>query len=168
MSVRSAGVPLRLVFRASQVSNCCAPLSGAIVDTWQCDALGIYSDVTDPGFTTIGRTFLRGYQVTNASGAVQLTTIYPGWYQGRTVHIHFKIRTAASSEASHEFTSQLLFDDTLTDRVHAQLPYASKEQRTRRNDGDAIYRGGGSQLLLTCTREGQGYTATFGIGLQLA
>lgn len=162
------GAPLRLVFRVAQVNQSCAPLANATVDVWQCNALGVYSDVTDPGFSTIGKKFLRGYQVTDTHGAAHFTTIYPGWYQGRAVHIHFKIRTAAGSSATHEFTSQLFFDDALTDQVHLQAPYASKGQRTLRNDGDSIYRAGGSQLLLTCAKEGNGYTATFGIGLQLS
>jgi protocatechuate 3,4-dioxygenase beta subunit len=163
-----AGVPLQLRFNVSQVSsNGCTPLSGATVDIWHCDALGIYSDVTDPSFSTVGKKFLRGYQVTDANGTVQFTTIYPGWYQGRTVHIHFKIRTAATSGKSSEFTSQLYFDDSISDKVHAQAPYASKGQRTLKNTGDGIFRGGGDQLLLTLVEANQGYAATFDIGLQM-
>jgi protocatechuate 3,4-dioxygenase beta subunit len=163
-----AGAPLRLEFRVSQLSNACTPLSGATVDVWQCDALGIYSDVSDPGFNTVGRKFLRGYQVTDANGAAQFTTIYPGWYQGRTVHIHFKIRTTSGTGSTHQFTSQLFFDDSLTDQVHRQTPYASKGQRTVRNNGDSIFLSGGNQLLLRLTPDGQGYATTFDIGLQIA
>ncbi len=162
-----AGVPLRLTLRVSRIQNSCAPLAGATVDVWHCDALGVYSDVTDPSFTTLGKTFLRGYQVTDASGSAQFTTIYPGWYQGRAVHIHFKIRTGSGSGAAHVFTSQLYFDDSLTDQVHAQAPYASKGQRTLRNEGDGIFQNGGSQLVLSVVKEAQGYAATFAIGLQL-
>jgi protocatechuate 3,4-dioxygenase beta subunit len=163
-----AGVPLQLRFNVSQVgSTGCTPLTGATVDIWHCDALGIYSDVTDPSFSTVGKKFLRGYQVTDAQGTVQFTTIYPGWYQGRAVHIHFKIRTAATSGKHSEFTSQLYFDDAITDKVHAQAPYASKGQRTLKNAGDGIFRGGGDQLLLTLVEAAQGYTATFDIGLQM-
>lgn len=162
------GLPLHLVLRVSRLSsNGCTPLAGAVVDVWHCDAVGIYSDVTDPSFSTIGTKFLRGYQVTDANGTVQFTTIYPGWYHGRTVHIHFKIRTAPASNQSYEFTSQLYFDDSITDRVHAQEPYASKGQRTLRNNRDGIFRDGGNQLLLPLAEDGQGYTATFDIGLQM-
>jgi protocatechuate 3,4-dioxygenase beta subunit len=92
------GIPLLLTFKVSQVSNSgCTPLGGATVDIWHCDALGVYSDVSDPGFNTVGQQWLRGYQTTEANGQANFTTIYPGWYQGRTVHIHFKIRTTTPS-----------------------------------------------------------------------
>jgi len=162
------GVPLRLVFHVSEINGgSCIPLTGATVDLWHCDALGVYSDVTDPSFSTVGKKFLRGYQVTDANGTVEFVTIYPGWYPGRTVHIHFKIRTDSASQRSYEFTSQLYFDDALTDRVHAQAPYAAKGQRTQRNDRDGIFRGGGEQLMLQLTQEAQGYVGTFDIGLQM-
>jgi protocatechuate 3,4-dioxygenase beta subunit len=109
------GVPLRLVFHVSEINGgSCIPLTGATVDLWHCDALGVYSDVTDPSFSTVGKKFLRGYQVTDANGTVEFVTIYPGWYPGRTVHIHFKIRTDSASQRGYEFTSQLYFDDALT------------------------------------------------------
>jgi protocatechuate 3,4-dioxygenase beta subunit len=162
-----AGALLELTFNVSRaVSNGCTPLAGVLVDVWHCDVLGVYSDVSDPGFNTVGKKFLRGYQVTDAIGAARFTTIYPGWYQGRTVHIHFKIRSAPSSGAGFEFTSQLYFDDALTDRVHAQQPYARKGPRARRNAGDGIYRQNGAQLLLVVNRSAAGYAATFGIALQ--
>jgi protocatechuate 3,4-dioxygenase beta subunit len=163
------GVPLRLVFNVSQIDgSSCTPLAGAFVDVWQCDALGVYSDVEDPGFDTTGEKFLRGYQVTDINGTAEFMTIYPGWYQGRTVHIHFKIRTDPVSQQGYEFTSQLYFDDSVTDQVHAREPYAAKGQRTLKNDGDGIFRNGGSQLILQLAEEGEGYVATFDIGLQVS
>jgi protocatechuate 3,4-dioxygenase beta subunit len=160
------GALLALTFNVSSAaSNACSPLAGAIVDVWHCDALGVYSDVSDPSFNTSGKKFLRGYQVTGSDGVARFTTIYPGWYQGRAVHIHFKIRSAASAASAYEFTSQLFFDDSLTDQVHATEPYASKGQRTLRNSGDGIYNGGGSQLVLDVTGTADGYAATFNIAL---
>lgn len=160
-----AGVPLQLTLHLSQVGRTgCMPLSGAIVDIWHCDATGVYSDVTDRSFNTVGKTFLRGYQTTDANGTVQFTTIHPGWYPGRTVHIHFKVRTQTASGQHYEFTSQLYFDDAITDRVHTQAPYASKGQRTLKNADDGIFRNGGDQLLLTLTQTNQGYAATLNIG----
>ena len=158
------GAPIALAFNVSQVGSAgaCTALSGATIDVWHCDAAGVYSDVSDPGFQTTGKKFLRGYQTTDANGQTKFTTIYPGWYQGRTVHIHFKIRTSSG----HEFTSQLFFDDSLTDAVHAKAPYASKGQRTLRNTSDNIYNGGGDQLLLALTPSGDGCATTFDIGLQ--
>ncbi|MBD2083456.1 intradiol ring-cleavage dioxygenase [Trichocoleus sp. ST-U3] len=162
------GVPLRLVFRVSRIDGrSCTPLRGATVDIWHCDALGVYSDVRDFNGDTQGQKFLRGNQVTDANGTVEFVTIYPGWYPGRTVHIHFKIRTDSASGRGSEFTSQLYFDDALTDRVHAQSPYAAKRQRTQRNDGDGIFQDGGDQLILQLTQDAQGYVGTFDIGLQM-
>jgi protocatechuate 3,4-dioxygenase beta subunit len=83
------------------------------------------------------------------------------------VHIHFKVRAKAKSGRSYDFTSQLYFDDSITDRVHAHKPYASKGQRTLKNDGDGIFRNGGRQLMLSLL-DGQGYAATFDLGLQIA
>ena len=157
------GAPLALTVNISQISgSACAALSGATVDGWHCDAAGVYSDAADPSFNTKGKKFLRGYQTTDANGQVKFTTIYPGWYHGRTVHIHFKIRTTSG----HEFTSQWFFDDGLTDKVFAQAPYASRGQRDTRNSQDGIYQGGGDQLLLAPAPAGAGYAATFDIGLQ--
>jgi protocatechuate 3,4-dioxygenase beta subunit len=161
------GVPLKLAFRVSQVSAACTPLRGAIVDIWHCDAEGVYSDVNDRGFSTVGQKFLRGSQVTDADGRAEFVTIYPGWYGGRTVHIHFKIRTDDSSQSSQEFTSQLYLDDALTDQVYKQSPYNTKGQRTTRNDQDGIFQRGGEQLLLQLTPDSEGYAATFEIGLEM-
>jgi protocatechuate 3,4-dioxygenase beta subunit len=164
------GVPLQLTFTVSTLAAAaCTPLAGAMVDIWHCDHLGVYSDVSDPAFDTVGKKFLRGYQVTDASGRATFTTVYPGWYQGRAVHIHFKIRSAPSAQRGFEFTSQLFFDDALTDRVHAQQPYAAKGNRDVRNSRDGIFRRGGSQLLLALTETGSGtYVGTFDLALQNA
>lgn len=164
----SPGVPLALSFLVSRITGGgCEPLPEAQVDVWQCDALGVYSDVSDPGFDTVGRKFLRGYQVTDPAGRAAFRTIYPGWYPGRTVHIHFKVRVPAASTRAAEFTSQLYFDDALTDRVHALPPYSGKGSRTVRNSGDRIFRRGGDHLLLGPEAVGDGYEATFSLGLQL-
>jgi protocatechuate 3,4-dioxygenase beta subunit len=162
------GVLLALTFAVSQVSNgACSPLAGAMVDVWHCDAQGVYSGVTDTaqGFDTVGQKFLRGYQVTDATGLAQFTTIYPGWYTGRTVHIHFKIRIAADADQTYEFTSQLFFDEALSDQVYTQEPYASKGQRDQLNSTDGIYN---DLLLLAANQTAQGYASTFTIGLDLA
>ncbi|MBI3742717.1 MAG: intradiol ring-cleavage dioxygenase [Chloroflexi bacterium] len=158
------GVPLNLLFRVAKLTGAaCTALAGATMDVWHCDALGVYSDATDPSFNTKGKKFLRGYQATDANGNASFTTIYPGWYQGRAVHIHFKIRTTSG----YSFTSQLYFDDSITDQVHAQAPYSSKGQGRLRNSSDGIFRDGGSQLLLAPAKTANGYTATFDIGLRM-
>lgn len=163
-----AGTRLDLTLHISQVgSTGCTPFVGAIVDVWHCDALGVYSDVTDSSFNTVGQKFLRGYQISNTNGNVEFTTIYPGWYQGRTVHIHFKVRTDGTSGQGYEFTSQLYFDDSITDEVHNQIPYASKGQRTEKNADDRIFTDGDEQMLLKLTNNGQSYAATFDVGLKI-
>jgi protocatechuate 3,4-dioxygenase beta subunit len=154
----SQGAPLSLTFNVLRVSGgSCAPLPEAVVDVWQCDALGVYSDVAGSSAK-----FLRGHQLTDASGKASFTTVYPGWYPGRTIHIHFKIRSG-----SEEFTSQLYFDDATSDAVFQQQPYAARGQRTTRNANDGVFRSGGSDLLLNVQPSGGGYAATFDIGLAL-
>jgi protocatechuate 3,4-dioxygenase beta subunit len=162
------GVPLRLTFQVSRVDGAsCGGLSGAMVDVWHCDALGLYSDVRDPNADTRGKKFLRGYQVTRSNGLAEFMTIYPGWYPGRAVHIHFKIRGDSSSQRGFEFTSQLYFDESITDQVYQQAPYKTKGRRTTTNDNDSIFRRGGKQLIPALTKDGQGYTAKFDIGLRM-
>jgi len=135
------------------------------VDVWHCDALGAYSDVGENG--TTGQKWLRGSQITNAQGIARFTTIFPGWYQGRTVHIHFKIRTLVEGK-THDFTSQFFFNDALTEKIHAKQPYAQNGQRDVRNDRDGIYRESGGQLLLNLKPSGVGYTAKFDLGVDLS
>ena len=168
---------MTLTFNLSQVgASGCGALADAQIDVWHCDAAGVYSDVTDPGGSTVGHKFLRGYQVTDADGLVHFTTIYPGAYPGRAVHIHFKVRSAAANSGAgagrggaraHEFTSQLFFDDALTDQVHAQPPYAGGARRMR-NGRDGIYREAGAQLTLAVTPASPGYAAAFDLALELA
>ncbi len=162
------GMPLALTLQVSHLNaGGCQPLAGTQVDIWHCDALGVYSDVQDPAFNTIGQKFLRGYQITDARGEVRFVTVYPGWYPGRTVHIHVKIRTAPVAKRNFEFASQLYFDDELTDRIHTALPYATNGPRTARNQHDWIFRRGGNRLMLAPTTTADGYAALFTIGLQL-
>lgn len=162
------GTPLTLTLQVMRLkSGDCRPLPDAQVDIWHCDAAGVYSDVEDPGFNTIGKKFLRGYQLTDAQGTAQFLTIYPGWYPIRTVHIHFKIRTAPIDRKRYEFTSQLYFPDDLTDHVHTAPPYSSKGRRRVRNLRDFIFRDGGDQLIVTPSATDGGYAATFPIALHL-
>jgi protocatechuate 3,4-dioxygenase beta subunit len=162
----SAGLALQVTFRVSRLAaGGCTPLPAAHVELWQCDAAGVYSGVRDRDSRAAGQKFLRGYQVTDGSGAASFTTIYPGWYPGRTVHLHFTIRAARSPGRHEEFTSQLYFDDALTDKVHALPPYAARGPHRVRNAADGLYRQGGSQLLLAVTEKAPGLAAAFDIGL---
>ena len=146
------GAPLQLTLNVLQLKNgSCTPLPGAHIDLWQCDASGVYSDDT----------FLRGYQLTDASGTAEFTTIIPGWYPGRAVHIHFKIHGTG-----YQFASQLYFDDTVTDRVFAREPYANRTGRRVRNASDGIFRDGGEQLLLALAENGGAFHSTFNVVMQ--
>ncbi len=160
------GMPLRLAFRVSRVgASACAPLAGAQVHVWHCDAAGDYSSVRDRRAPNAGEAFLRGFQTTDAAGTVRFLTVYPGCYPGRAVHVHFKIRTADAPRGV-EFTSQLYFDDALSERVYAAAPYASQGRQRLANGDDFLFRDGGKQLLLDVTPESEGYAAVFDIGLQ--
>lgn len=161
------GAELNLAFNVSRLNGVdCEPLPGVVVDLWHCDHLGVYSDVADPGFNTVGKKFLRGYQVADEEGVSRFITIVPGWYSGRTVHMHFKVRSEPTASPGFEFTSQLYFDDSEIDAVHSFAPYTAKGQRTLRNAGDGIYGQGGSQLLVPLTPTDAGYAGVFDIALQ--
>ena len=156
------GVPLALNMTVSTVSGAtCAPLAGAVVDMWHCDAEGAYSDISGgPGqANTAGQKFLRGYQTTDASGRVAFQTIYPGWYSGRTVHIHFKVRTAEGLES---LTSQLFFDEAVTDAVIAQAPYNARGAPDTTNSNDNIF---DPSLIVALSEDGNGYAGSFHVGV---
>jgi protocatechuate 3,4-dioxygenase beta subunit len=116
------GTPLTL--RLSVVdAKTCRPIKGAAVDIWHCDASGTYSGF---GAGRSSRTFMRGIQRTNANGVATFRTVYPGWYQGRTVHIHVKVHVRGN--VVH--TGQLYFPDRLTDAVYRKAPYSSRRTAT--------------------------------------
>jgi protocatechuate 3,4-dioxygenase beta subunit len=164
------GALLTLTLNVHSLSQqACAPLKGAIVDLWHCDADGVYSDAVDPRyFNTKGKRFLRGYQRTDENGVARFTTIYPGWYPQRTPHIHYKIRTSAAAGRAHEFTSQLYFDERMSDRIYAKPPYDSRGKRTVSNLSDQIYnQSGGRQSMLSVAPDKAGYIASFDVALDL-
>lgn len=164
----SEGTSLQLTLRVLQAgSDGCTPLQGALVDIWHCDAQGVYSDVTDRSFSTVGQNFLRGQQVTDANGQVTFTTIYPGWYPGRATHIHFKVRSGASASQTYEFTSQLFFDDAFSDKVFVQAPYVKSGRHTLNTEDGIFMRSGGDVMTLDVKDAGGSYTSSFDIGMQL-
>jgi len=156
------GVPLRLDLRVLRADASCAPAAGVRVDMWHCDASGLYSDETANG--TVGKKFLRGCQTTDASGAVRFKTIYPGWYSGRTIHVHVRIRTFDGSTTTTNFTSQLFFDDAISDQVLAQSAYNTRgTTRDTTNASDGIY---ASATLLSLASDGSGgWVGTFDVAL---
>ena len=157
------GVVLRLDLGVVAIDGTrCMPVRNALVDIWQCDAVGRYSDVD----ANRGARFLRGYQVTDANGRVRFTTVYPGAYPGRTVHIHFKVRTQ-EARRNEAFTSQFYFDDALTDRVHAEPAYAVAAHRRMRNPRDGLYRDGGNRLTLDVVPRDGALAASYDIGVRV-
>jgi protocatechuate 3,4-dioxygenase beta subunit len=185
------GIPLKLAIAVFSVDgNTCSPLKNAQIDIWHCDAAGLYSD--EQANNTVGKKFLRGYQVTDDTGLVNFTTIYPGWYMGRTIHIHAKVRTvpsnatlsAATESAADQtwaFNTQIFFDDTLSDQVFTQAPYNARPNRSTRNATDGIFTAtttstdttsdghdDGEKMLLTLTKNGDTYEGRLNIGVDLS
>jgi protocatechuate 3,4-dioxygenase beta subunit len=158
------GAPLTLEWLVSQADgSACVPMADVVVDVWHCDALGVYSGVSGNSGN-----FLRGFQRTDTDGRASFTTIYPGWYRGRAVHLHFKIRTDPDASAGFEFTSQLFFDDELSKQVYATGVYTQNGPQEMLNASDGIFNQSGGATLLTITPEGDGYKATFPIAVQLS
>lgn len=172
-----AGIPLTLRITVQNLSTGgCVPLAGAYVDVWHCDAKGIYSDegTYNPGggtgtVNTSGQKFLRGYQITDDSGAVQFTTIYPGWYSGRTIHIHFRVRTYNGSTVIGNFVSQIFFDESINNTVLATSAYSRTTARDTTNASDMVYRVPNQERMLATTTGdvNSGYTSNITVGVTL-
>ena len=165
--VAQAGLPLTLKLQVFSADADCAPVSGATVDIWHANWQGKYSDESSEG--TSGVDWLRGYQTTDADGLVTFTTTYPGWYSGRAVHIHFKVRTYNGATEVLEFTSQLFFTDALNAQVYTSTaPYSTRSPQTPNttDSADGIYGSDGASLLLSPQSDGNGgLTATFSVGV---
>ena len=160
----SPGIPVALKMVVVRADSSCAPVPGAVVDIWHADATGKYSDIASEG--TSGRKYLRGLQATDARGAANFTTIFPGWYSGRAVHIHFKVRVFSGSSTTYEFNSQLFFDPSTTNEIYATSAYSSRGTQNVANSADNIYGSDGAKLLVALSPNGSGgYDGTFVIGL---
>jgi protocatechuate 3,4-dioxygenase beta subunit len=143
-----------------------APREPAAVEIWQCDALGRYSGFPPPASSVVtaetapraaylpDQTFLRGRQRCDGAGMVEFRTIYPGWYPGRTVHIHVMVHLD-----DVVLTSQLYVPDDVSDRVLARPPYAERRGRDTTNDTDEIFPTGGDPAVLDLAPVGAGYRA---------
>jgi protocatechuate 3,4-dioxygenase beta subunit len=153
------GAPLALHLTVVDVSTC-KPIKGAAVDIWHCDAGGVYSGTSIQG--TEDERFLRGIQRTDAKGLARFQTLYPGWYSGRTVHIHVLVHIGGN--VVH--TGQLYFPDALTDTVYTRSPYRRRPSRTTRNVADSIYRNGGKRSTLKLRKSGAGYVGAITMGVQ--
>jgi protocatechuate 3,4-dioxygenase beta subunit len=157
------GAPLRVTLKIFEAATC-APLPKARIDIWQCDGLGVYSGYARQATgSTRGQTFLRGTQFADDDGVARFDTIYPGWYPGRTPHIHFKVLLDKTSLV----TGQLYFPDPVTDRIYAShAPNRQREeQRDTNNATDFIFADGGADTLLKLEGEGTGYAGSLVIGV---
>jgi protocatechuate 3,4-dioxygenase beta subunit len=154
-----SGMPLFLRLRVVDASTC-KPIKGAAVDIWHADALGVYSGF---GAGARSRTFMRGIQRTDANGLARFRTVYPGWYRGRTVHIHVKVHVAGN--VVH--TGQLYFPDSLTDKVFRRKPYNRRPHRTTRNASDFVFAQGGRRSLLGLRKSGGGYVGAVTMGVNV-
>jgi len=134
------GFPTSLALRVVRAADC-SPIPNAVVDVWHADHLGVYSGIAQQG--TTGLTYMRGVQVTNAGGIVRFQTIFPGWYPGRTTHIHVKVRPTSTTEV----TSQLFFGDALANRIYLLPAYASHGPKNTLNAQDGIYNGASAMLM---------------------
>jgi len=139
-------------------ASTCAPIKGAAVDIWHADAAGVYSGF---GEGAGSRTFMRGIQKTNRDGLALFTTVYPGWYPGRAVHIHVKVHVGGS--VVH--TGQLFFPDAVTAKAYRVPPYSSRPGPQTTNARDAIFVNGGKRSMLNLTKNGSGYIGAISMGV---
>jgi protocatechuate 3,4-dioxygenase beta subunit len=159
-----AGAPLTLALQVVEAETCAA-FNEARVDIWHCDGLGVYSGYArqETG-SAKGETFLRGTQFAASDGAVRFDTIYPGWYPGRTPHIHFKIIL----DDKDLVTGQLYFPDPVSEHVYATYsPYRErKQQRDTVNANDFIFlEQRGADTLADTEEAGGSYRASLVIGI---
>ena len=178
--VMQAGLPTALAVNVSELNadGTVTPLPGAVVDIWHCNAYGVYSDIAAENST--GEKFLRGYQITNSHGNVKFMTIYPGWYSGRTPHIHARVRVydTSTNEVLYNLATQFFFDDATTSDVYQNVaPYNSRANRDTTNAVDMVYTGGsndgtptenaGQYLMLRLAENRTKATASFNIVIDL-
>jgi protocatechuate 3,4-dioxygenase beta subunit len=163
------GAKLRLAVRVRDAAAC-EPIANAVVDVWHCDALGSYSGF-ESGSTggapgggsgpTDDKTYLRGAQATNSDGIAEFVTVYPGWYRGRTTHIHAKVHL----DKQTVLTSQLYFDEKVTASVYKRIPYSERSGRDTFNETDGIF---DERLLLKLTRDGDGWLGVMSFDVETA
>jgi protocatechuate 3,4-dioxygenase beta subunit len=161
------GVPVRVAITV--VDGNCRPIPNARVDLWHCDAAGIYSGYDGQGDDHAtgakGKTFLRGAQVTDAAGRASFASIWPGWYEGRTPHIHLKVFLDARSV----LTAQLFVPDALSEWLYDNVPaYRRPHRRDTFNRQDGIALQGGEAMVAAVREMGDGYELALTLGVDPA
>ena len=159
-----SGVPLTLALGVYEADAARSPYPGAVIDIWQANALGLYSDQPQqPRADTGGQTFLRGCQISGNDGAVEFRTIYPGWYEGRALHVHVRVRTFAANEMTFTFTTQVFFAEETNAAVLGTYPYNQRSDPDTTNATDSIFV---PELIATTQGDPEyGFAAAFGIRL---
>ncbi|MET0466038.1 MAG: intradiol ring-cleavage dioxygenase [Chitinophagaceae bacterium] len=151
-----AGLPLNIKIIVRNVNNNCAVLANAIVDIWHCDKDGYYSGYSNTGYLgtqhNSGLVFCRGRQVSDANGEVGFTSIYPGWYSGRCIHIHVQIYVSSTLK----LTSQIAFPDAINSAVCNTSLYSAHGQPDTLNSTDNIIRDSLDNELATVTANTSG------------
>ena len=159
------GSPLEMRITVIDADSC-APITDATVDIWHADAGGLYSAFTGQGddadIDTTAESFLRGVQATDGAGLATFDTIYPGWYMGRTTHVHAKVHFADQTRV----TTQLYFPDTVSDAVYAGgAAYLDRGGKDTSN-GDDDFGATDASLQMTLESAGDGHLATHTIGIR--
>jgi protocatechuate 3,4-dioxygenase beta subunit len=111
----TTGVPIQYTFRVEDKN--CHPIRDAIVDIWQCDRNGHYSDFAVEN--SLSQKWLRGYQKTNANGECSFTSIFPGWYDNRITHLHAKVHI----NNKNVLTTNFFFPKEIENEVYASPLY---------------------------------------------
>jgi protocatechuate 3,4-dioxygenase beta subunit len=159
-----AGLPLEIVFTVENAKTC-ETISGADVEIWHCDATGEYSGFDGAGHAKSSTRYLRGHQKSAADGRARFLTVFPGWYSGRTPHIHLKVHVGGG--VVH--TGQVFFNEKTTAAVYRKSPYKSHGQPDTRHAADNIYQQAGSskaELKLTRRTNGRtGYRGSITLGV---
>lgn len=160
-----SGSPLRLGLRLRVAGG--EAVAGADLEIWHCDPDGRYSGYppSDPSLAVSSspqraeylseETFLRGRQTTDEAGNVEFHSIYPGWYPGRTVHIHLMVHTTART-----FVTQLYFPEDVTAAVFAQGPYRRRGLPDTTHATDEIFATGGQPAVLDIRADDGGHIGT--------
>ena len=131
-NIVSGQVGTKTTLAITVIDTSCKPVKGVRVDIWHANAAGKYSAVE--GDT---QNFLRGTQTTNSRGQATFTTIYPGWYPGRTMHVHFKIW----KNGEQVLTSQFFTSDKVNSKIYANGAYAARGNQDTPLAADRIYTG---------------------------
>jgi protocatechuate 3,4-dioxygenase beta subunit len=163
------GAPMEMVIQVVNAKTC-APISSAMVDVWHADAEGLYSAYPGQGDSrsvdTSSERFLRGIQTTDSTGTATFKSIYPGWYRGRTTHVHFKIHFNNNTQV----TSQFVFPEAVNSTVYNTGVYAARGDKDTPNASDMVFKQAGSpqSMEIKVEKQGEGYVAKLVVGIVLS